>query len=175
MINIRIAHHKDIGHINAIYERIHTEEENGSTTIGWLRDIYPTRKTAEDALSRNDLFVMEDEGKIVAAAIINKLQVPEYRSASWKYAADDDEVMVLHTLVVDPLVKHKGYGKSFVLFYEDYAKQHNCKELRMDTNQKNERARKMYHGLGYEEIGTVLCNFNGIPNVPLVCLEKHLT
>ena len=34
------------------------EEEKGLTTTGWIRNIYPTRKTAEDALERNDLFVM---------------------------------------------------------------------------------------------------------------------
>ena len=44
----------------------------------------------------------------------------------------------------------------------------------MDTNVKNTRARKLYHTLGYEEVGIVQCIFNGIPNVQLVCLEKYL-
>lgn len=81
--------------------------------------------------------------------------------------------MVLHTLVVDPFEKKKGYGKAFVSFYEEYAKQHNCRELRMDTNVINQRARKMYHNLGYQEVDIVPCVFNGIPDVQLVCLEKY--
>ena len=36
----------------------------------------------------------------------------------------------------------------------------------------NTRARNLYQRLGYEEIGIVESNFNGIPNVRLVCLEK---
>ena len=173
-MEIRVAASSDIDSIEKIYENIHDEEERGFTTTGWIRDIYPTRETAENALIRKDLFVMEDDNKIVAAAIINQLQVDEYKDASWKYSAKDNEVLVLHCLVVDPYQKNKGYGKAFVAFYENYAKQNNCITLRMDTNALNTRARNLYQKLGYEEIGIVKCIFNGIPNVQLVCLEKYL-
>ena len=39
---------------------------------------------------------------------------------------------------------------------------------------KNTRTRGLYQKLGYEEVGIVKCEFNGIPNVQLVCLEKYL-
>ena len=172
-MKVRRATPEDIDQIVMIYDRIHHEEEAGTVTIGWDRAIYPTRKTAEDSLKRNDLFVMED-GVMVAAAIINQVQVPEYRLADWKQDAPEDEVMVLHTLTVDPLRKGKGYGKAFVAFYEEYAREHNCSYLRLDTNFINKRARKMYAGLGYEEIGVVNCVFNGIEGVRLVCLEKNI-
>ncbi len=173
-MEIRKATKNDIDSIERIYENIHDEEEKGLAIIGWVRNIYPIRKTAEDALSRKDLFVMESENKIVAAAIINQIQVEEYRYASWKHSAEDNEIMVLHGLAVDPYQKKKGYGKAFVAFYENYAKQHNCIALRMDTNVRNTRARNLYKKLEYEEIGVVNCVFNGIPNVQLVCLEKYL-
>ena len=80
----------------------------------------------------------------MAAAIINRVQVPEYRDAVWKYEAKNDEVMVLHTLVVNPGKSGKGYGKAFIRFYEEYAKSNQCRELRMDTNIINQRARKLY-------------------------------
>lgn len=164
----------DIDSVERIYEDIHDMEEKGLTTTGWIRNIYPTRATAEEALSRNDLFIMEDEDEIVAVAVINQIQVDEYKYAVWKHNARDHEVMVLHSLAVDPFEKNKGYGKAFVAFYEDYAKQHGCTVLRMDTNVSNTRARRLYQKLGYDEIGIVKCVFNGIPNVQLVCLEKYL-
>ena len=171
---IRKAEKNDIDAIEKIYEAIHNEEEQGLAMIGWIRNIYPTRKTAEDSLARGDLFVLEDEGTVAAAAVINQIQVEEYRYAPWKHSAKDAEVMVLHTLTVAPHLKGKGYGKAFAAFYENYAKQHHCVTLRMDTNARNTRARTLYHKLGYEEIGIVNCTFNGIPNVQLVCLEKYL-
>lgn len=164
----------DIDSIERIYENIHDAEEKGVTATGWIHNVYPTRKTAEDALNRGDLFVMVDEGKIVASAVINQIQVDEYKNAAWQHDAADNEVMVLHVLAVDPFEKNKGYGKAFVAFYEEYAKQHGCIALRMDTNVLNTRARKLYQKLGYQEIGAVKCAFNGIPNVQLVCLEKYL-
>ena len=59
-------------------------------------------------------------------------------------------------------------------FYEDYALSHGCRYLRMDTNERNSRARAMYVKLGYKEIGIVPTVFNGIPGVGLVLLEKAL-
>lgn len=35
-------------------------------------------------------------------------------------------------------------------------------------------ARSLYAGLGYQEVGIVSCDFNGIPGIRLVCLEKLL-
>lgn len=168
------AQEKDIDSIEKIYESVHNQEEKGPTSTGWVRNVYPVRKTAEDSVKRNDMFVMVDNGKIVAAAIINQIQVPDYKYAKWKYDAKNNEVMVLHTLVVDPSEKNKGYGKAFVAFYEEYAGKQNCTELRLDTNAKNKIAQKMYQSLGYKEAGIVQCEFNGISGVNLICLEKYL-
>ena len=170
----RKAAAEDIPAIAKIYEDIHTEEESGRTSIGWIREVYPTKKTAEASLLRGDLFVAEDNGIVVGTAIINQLQVDVYEGAGWKFPAEDSEVMVLHTLVISPGVFGKGYGKAFVKFYEDYALSQNCPYLRMDTNARNTRARAMYGKLGYREIGIVPCIFNGIEGVQLVLLEKKL-
>lgn len=171
---IRKALKEDIPSIARIYEAIHTEEEAGRVTIGWVRGIYPTAQTALDALARGTLFVYEDNGAIVAAAKIDQTQVPEYADCTWAHDAPEDQIMVLHTLVVDPIGPRRGYGKAFVRFYEAYALSHGCRYLRMDTNERNVIARRMYAKLGYKEPGIVSCVFNGIPDVRLVCLEKKL-
>ncbi|MDO4198940.1 MAG: GNAT family N-acetyltransferase [Erysipelotrichaceae bacterium] len=171
---IRKALLNDIDAINDIYSLIHDEEENNIVSIGWNRNIYPRKETALKALERDDLFVMTDNDKIVASAIINQIQVPEYFDAKWNHNASEEEVMVLHTLTVNPKLSRKGYGKTFVEYYEDYARKHKCPYLRMDTNAINVRARAMYKKLGYTEADIVPCVFNGIPNVQLVCLEKKI-
>ena len=45
----------DLDQIAAIYDAIHTEEETGRATIGWIRAIYPTRQTADDAIQAGDM------------------------------------------------------------------------------------------------------------------------
>lgn len=136
--------------------------------------MYPVEQTAKDAYERDDLFVCEEDGEILAAAIINQTQVDVYADGKWTYPAKDEEVMVLPMLVVDPQKGKRGIGKAFVAFYEQYATENGCKLLRMDTNEKNVRARVMYKKLGYNEADIVPCEFNRIPGVQLVLLEKRL-
>lgn len=171
---IREARPADIEAVVGIYDSIHTAEENGSAVIGWARNVYPTRETAEAALRRRDLFVLDEDEKVKAAAIINKTQVDVYRDAAWKFKAGDDRICVLHTLVVDPACSGGGIGKRFVSFYEKYALSRRCTTLRIDTNEKNAVARAMYKRLGYREADIAPCVFNGIDGVNLVLLEKKL-
>lgn len=171
---IRKANENDIEAVCGIYSDIHTAEESGSVTIGWIREVYPTEKTAREALLRGDLFVMESDGKAVGTAIINQTQVDVYANGKWEYEADGSEVMVLHTLVISPGESGRGYGKAFISFYESYALEQGCPYLRIDTNVKNANARAMYKKLGYREIAIVPCVFNGIEGVRMVLLEKCL-
>lgn len=165
---------KDLSAISAIYDRIHTQEETGAAVIGWIRDIYPTENTAKNAIEAGDLFVCEEGGDIVACGRINQFQDECYREGQWQYPVSPEQVMVLHTLVVDPVCGKKGLGTKFLQFYEDYARNHGCLYLRLDTNARNLRARAFYQKHGYTQVGIVPCEFNGIAGVDLVLLEKKL-
>ena len=170
----RRAEIRDVERISEIYDALHSREEAGRACMGWVRGVYPTRETARAAVDAGDMFVLEEEGRVVAAARINRIQVPEYANAAWRHPAPDAQVMVLHTLVVDPDCAGRGCGTRFVDFYESYARAQSCPFLRMDTNARNRAARALYKKLGYEEVSIVPCAFNGIPGVQLVCLEKKL-
>ena len=164
----------DLAAVSHIYDLVHTAEEQGTLTVGWVRGVYPTADTAQDSLNRDDLFVAEENGVIAATAIINHLQPECYLEGNWAHDAPDDRVMVLHTLAVDPNFSKRGCGTAFVAFYEQYAKDHGCPYLRMDTQIINLTAQALYKKLGYRQIGTVPCVFNGIEGVQLVLLEKKL-
>ncbi len=165
---------QDIAAIAGIYEDIHTIEEKGPRQIGWIRSIYPTEETARQAIEAGEMYVLEKNGKVIAAGKINKEQMPAYAEVNWEYRAEDEQVMVLHTLVVSPKEQGKGYGWEFVAEYEAMAMKNGCPVLRIDTNAINSTARRMYKKLGYREAGVIPCVFCGIPNVDLVCLEKRL-
>lgn len=171
---IRKAKSEDLIFVEEIYSQIHSEEEKGLFEIVWKRGIYPTLETATQAFNRQDLFVLEDEEKILGSAVINQIQVDVYKNANWQFPAPEDKVMVIHTLAISPKVFGKGYGRKFVEFYENYALENNCPYLRMDTNEKNVGARRLYAKLGYKEIGVFPCVFNNIPDINLVLIEKAL-
>ena len=173
-IHTRRATAFDLDAIEAIYDRIHDECERGRATVGWIRGVYPVRQTAEAALQRDDLYVLEENGQVLGAAIINQAQVDVYKQGRWMRSVPDCAVCVLHTLVISPDTAGKGYGRAFVRFYEDLARQTGCSELRLDTNARNTAARALYKKLGYQEIGIVPTVFNDIPDVQLVLIEKTL-
>lgn len=171
---IRKAVQADVRSVSDIYEEIHTQEEKGEAVIGWRRGIYPTIEDAQAALDDGELYVLEEDGRVVGAGRINKKQMPAYASVDWAYAAPDHEVLVLHTLVVSPAASGRGYARQFVKFFNDLAREMGCKVLRIDTNVKNTRARRLYASLGFRESGVIPCVFNGLPDVDLVCLERQV-
>ena len=171
-LTFRKATTADLDAIAAIYERIHDEEAAGRAAIGWQRGIYPTRATAEAALARGELYVEEAAGRVTGAAILNHQQVDVYTGAPWQIAAADDEVLVMHTLTIDPAAKGRGLGTAFAAFYERRARELGCTALRIDTNKRNTPALSLYRKLGYSEIDIVPFQFNGIDGVELVLLEK---
>lgn len=171
---IRKAEERDLAAVAEIYEQIHTEIERGAASVGWIRGVYPTEQTARAAFEKGELYVLEEQGEILGAAKLNQVQEKEYALVDWAYPAKESEVLVMHTLVIAPKAGGRGYGSRFEAFYCHLAKEMGCKVLRIDTNEKNLRARELYKKLGYREAGVVPCIFNGIPDVPLVCLEKKL-
>lgn len=172
---IRKATWSDLDAVEGLCNEIHDAEEAGIITTGWLRGVYPSRESARAALDRDDLFVLEDGGRILGSGIINRIQVDVYENAPWEFDAPDQQVCVLHTLMISPAEFGKGYARAFLAFYEEYAREHRCPELRIDTNARNAAARAMYKKHGYKEICIVPTVFNNIPGVDLVLLEKHLT
>ena len=173
-MEIRKATEADISAVAAIYDVLLDREEQGLLSTGWTRGVYPTEQTARDALAAGTLYVLEDGGRVTAAAKIDQTQMAQYTQCRWQHDAPPEQLLVLHTLVVDPAVKGKGYGTAFVAFYERLARDTGRPYLRIDTNARNTPARTLYAKLGYTEAGIVAGTFNGIPGVQLVCLEKKV-
>ena len=172
---IRKAVPEELDAVEQLYNELHYAKEAGVIPVIWKRGVYPSRETARKALERDDLFVMESGGRIIGSAIINKIQDAVYAGAPWRHDAPDDRVCVLHTLMISPAEFGKGYAREFLDFYEQYARELGCTELRIDTNDMNLPAQAMYIRHGYEKICVLPAgDFNGITGIRLVLLEKHL-
>lgn len=171
---IRKATTADLASVLSLYEEMHDAQEAGLICTNWKRGVYPSRTTAVSALERGDLFVMEENGRIIGSGIINHAQLGIYAGAPWEHRVPDEQVCVLHTMMISPAEFGKGHASAFLSFYEQYALEHGCPELRIDTSEINTPARAMYRKHGYREIGTDTANLNGVPDVTLVMLEKHI-
>ena len=54
---VRLCEKKDLEQVIHIYDLIHEQEEKGKMTIGWIRQIYPTKYTAIDSYFQKELYV----------------------------------------------------------------------------------------------------------------------
>ncbi len=170
----RKAQMADLDEIAQIYSEIHDYEEACGPLTNWRRDLYPTRDTAAAAIKCGYMYVGEDENGMFGASLLNKEQLDEYAKIPWEFPAADDEVGVIHTLVIRPSRSGNGFAKRFVAWLEDEAREHGCKVMRLDTPMTNEPAKLMYPKLGYREAGVEFFNFLGQIEEDLVCFEKKL-
>ncbi len=171
---IRKATTADLDGVLRLYGEMHDAQEAGLICTNWKRGIYPSRVTAVSALERDDLFVLEENSRIIGSGIINQVQLGIYAGAAWTHAVPDEQVCVLHTMMISPAASGRGHAREFLAFYEEYALAHGCTELRIDTSEINTPARAMYRKHGFREVGIAEADLNGIPGVRLVMLEKHL-
>lgn len=159
---VRKAVPADIDGVEKVYTDILSyEEEHGAFTV-WKAGVYPTRETAEKALSGGDLYVIEHSGEICASMIMNRVQPEEYNKINWRYNVRSEETMVIHLLCVTPLKSGCGYGTEMIRFAVQQGRSLNCRTIRLDTGAQNKPAVALYTKLGFELAGTYAMAVGGV-------------
>ena len=172
---IRKATFNDIEQIEDIYnEHFKHEIEYKAFTV-FKKGIYPTRKDAERAISVGALYVYEKAGSIAGSIIIDNVQPTEYAGIIWGQTLIDDEVMVIHLLIVRPSMAGNGIASSLMRHAMEMAKNNSCKVLRLDTGSQNIPAVSLYKKLGFQVIATASMKIgNTIAHKEHLYLEKVL-
>ena len=172
---IRPANPQDLPAIAAIYEAILAEEDARPVSFtNWQRGKYPTVDTARAALEAGTLFTAEENGEVYGCVNLNGEQLPEYADIPWQYAAQDNEVGVIHTLVIHPAWSGKGKARELVAFCEKTCRRQGRTVMRLDTWEGNLPANRMYPALGYRFAGAAEFFFMGFIHETLNCYEKAL-
>ena len=158
---IRKATKADIESISALYEKAINYEDTHIKYTSWQKGIYPTSDTARAGVEKDSLFVLEENGRVVAAVILNHKQPPEYRNATWSVSPSYKEILVIHTLCVDPEYSGSGIGTLLVTFIKQYAAELNCLTVRLNTTSRNEPAKHLYEKNGFRIADTKKILLNG--------------
>lgn len=171
---IRKATAKDIDAVEKIYKEVHKHHETNTNYCNWDAKVYPLRADAENAEKAGTLYVYEEEGEVLGAAIFNHVQPPEYDNLKWNVEALGDEVIVLHTLSVSPRGRNRGIAKKLVAFGEQLGCELGCKTIRFDTSEFNKPAYSIYTGVGYAVVGKTLVYTSESMAEILYCFDKKL-
>ena len=149
---IRKAILKDVNSIEDTYNEHFQYELNHTAFTVFKKGVYPTKDDAERAIYAGALFVYEENGTIVGSIIIDKVQPIEYATIPWKEKLSEDEVMVIHLLMVRPSMSGKGIASSLIKFATELAQKNSCRALRLDTGSQNIPALSLYQKNGFEKL-----------------------
>lgn len=147
---IRPAVFADLDSIEEGYlEHFSHEKRYGAYTV-FQEGIYPTRGDAERALKNGSLYGYEENGFVMGSVILDRRQPAEYKKIDWPSRATDENVHVIHLLMVRPCATGKGIGSALVNHAVEMAKQHSCMAVRLDTGKQNIPAVSLYQKLGFQ-------------------------
>lgn len=155
MNEIVLASARDVKSVGNIYDAVNDyfEKHENFCYPNWQKGKYPVLEDAQRAMEKRTLYVLKVEERIAGAVIIDHSQHPEYKKIPWTVQVPDKSVMDLHTLVVDPDYRDRGFGEKLVLFGIDFCKKSGAKAIRIDTHYKNVPARCLYEKCGFISLG----------------------
>lgn len=150
----------DIDELEILYNYLNDYLAANVNYPGWIKHIYPIRKTAIDGVIAGTLFVLKVDGIIAGSVILNHEPERAYNEVVWGVQAEYEEVIVVHTLVVNPRFMQKKIAWTLMKFAEKYAVEQKMKSIRLDVSIHNFPAIALYEKLGYKYTGTVDLGLN---------------
>ena len=141
--------------VRALYHSLIDAIAEIPNTVGWKKDIYPSPEFLTDSIRKGELFIVEEDGEIVGAMIMNHDCNEGYRAFQWPTEAEPEEISVIHALGVHPRHARKGYAKEMVEYAIKTAREDHQKVIRLDVLKGNVPAEKLYSGLGFQCLHTL--------------------
>lgn len=114
---------------------------------------YPSYIAFENDIQRNELYVLEVDGKVIGTVVLSTFMDDEYAPIQWHTPNQNN--LYLHRLSVSPEEQGKGYAQELMDFSEDHAKKKGFTSVRLDTFSQNKRNQKFYETRGYKRLGDV--------------------
>lgn len=68
----------------------------------------------EKDFQESEMFVIRDNGKIIAAAVVNESVNDEYSQVDWDIKDEDAKIATIHALATDP--EYRGHSVSDMFF-----------------------------------------------------------
>lgn len=148
-IKYRLGKLEDIEAITVLIQEAIKEMEKHN--IYQWDGLYPTAEDFEADIKKENLYVAEENEKIVALYVISGESDEAYNNAEWKYPRETS--LVLHRFCVSPAFQNRGIGKKVLMKIESQIKSMGYDSVRLDVFTKNPYAQKLYRNNGYEVRG----------------------
>lgn len=131
---------------------------------------YPTVAIFQKDIESDSVFVVKENGKMLATITLNDRQDEQYQTIQWKYPSE--KVLVIHRLAVSPKSQGRSIGKLLCHFAESFGLENGFAVIRLDAYSDNPVSCGLYEKLDYHRAAG-FCWFHG-NELPFYCYEKQL-
>ncbi|WP_053217430.1 GNAT family N-acetyltransferase [Virgibacillus senegalensis] len=141
---IRKAEEKDLNRIMEIVQAS-VSKMNQQGNYQW-DDTYPLPSHYQGDIAAGELYVVEQDGRIVGTACLSEKEHDEYPSVTWRSHA---KAITVKRVAVDPQYRGRGVASSLYHHAETVAAEQGLDYIKTDTFSKNKSARKLFEANGY--------------------------
>ena len=154
MIKFRLAKAEEFDSIRNLYWTLIDETSHLPSFPHWKKGEHPSDEWLMDSLAKSQLFVLEEEGEILASVILNHEANESYQLVNWSREVSDEKVLIIHVLAVSPKYTGKGLGTKMMQYILDYAKKIKMQAVRLDVISNNSSAEHLYQKMGFQFVQT---------------------
>jgi len=154
-MQIRQAERTEYEAVRRFYHAVIDAMEGAEYKPAWQKDVYPEPEFLRASIERGELWLGEEDGKTVAAMVLNHDCNEGYAMVAWPHEAPPEEILLIHALCVHPDFGGRGYGGELVRFAQELARTEGMKLMRLDVLRGNLPAEKLYPACGFQLVDTV--------------------
>jgi ribosomal protein S18 acetylase RimI-like enzyme len=165
---IEIAKPNDLVAINNLFETC--KADLLQKDIFQWDDQYPNKEYFKGTIHDNETYVLKKGSEILAAAVIDEWQSPEWDHVKW--SKPNGTYLIVHSFCVHPNAEGLGYGSKMMEFIEELAYKQGYTGIRLDAFSENQRALTFYEKRGYTKKGEVFFSSKPLNHETYYCYEK---
>ena len=140
--------------IRALYWSLLDSSSEYGRILQWKKNIYPNDNDWNNYILNDEMYLILEDMNVIGAVAVTNAQSKEYRKIHWKVKADDQEVAVVHLLMILP--EYQGGGAATAALDEiiRLATGKQKRVVRLDAVGTNVPAQKLYEKYGFVNCGT---------------------
>lgn len=171
---MEFATKKDEKELFEFYKYIIETVNKTQVKLGWNIDIYPDAEFINDSISAGEMCVIRENGRIIAAAVVNHRVNDEYDDIDWSIKEPKEKVATIHTFAVMPDSRGGNVSGRLLNNIAEYCKEQGDLAIHLDVIDTNTPAYNMYMRNGYKEIDCIKMFYESVGIREFWMLEKIL-
>lgn len=152
---MEFAKKQDAVEVYELYRNVIEKVNESNIKLGWNIKVYPDIEFINTAIDNNEMCIIKDNNKIIAAAVVNHTVNDEYNLINWKVKEPKENIATIHALATDPDYRGSKISYKLLKEIEEYCKLNGDKAIHLDVIDTNIPAYKLYIRNGYTEVDCI--------------------